>query len=63
MILAFHNFRICIVNVHCANSLSMLLFLGTVGDWKNHYSEDLSKMADQLYEQNLGGSGLTHEFE
>lgn len=36
---------------------------GKIGDWKNSYSEELSKVADMLYEQNFGGTGLQHEFE
>ncbi|XP_014678796.1 PREDICTED: sulfotransferase 1A1-like [Priapulus caudatus] len=36
---------------------------GQVGDWKNHFDDELSQKFDQAYKMNFGPSGLQHDFE
>ncbi|KAK3745841.1 hypothetical protein QZH41_014930 [Actinostola sp. cb2023] len=35
---------------------------GEVGDWRNYFTEEQSRRFDELYEQNMAGSGLELEF-
>ena len=36
---------------------------GQVGDWRNHFSEELSKTYDEKVMSKLEGSGLNFDFE
>eukprot|EP00042_Codosiga_hollandica_P038121 m.307092 g.307092 ORF g.307092 m.307092 type:complete len:320 (-) comp55311_c0_seq6:83-1042(-) len=35
---------------------------GTVGDWTNYFTEDQSRRMDEVYEQELGDSGLVFDY-
>jgi len=35
---------------------------GVVGDWKNHFTAEQNEQFQQMYEENMGGSGLELNF-
>ena len=44
-------------------AISPHLRKGTVGDWKNHFTQEQSDYVDQLCMKDINNSGLSFEFE
>lgn len=42
--------------------ISFMLFKGKVGDWINHFDEELNQKFDEVYAKKFSGTGLQHEF-
>lgn len=43
--------------------LAYFVFLGKVGDWKNHLTSEMSQKIDDYVEKHFKDSGLTFEYE